>query len=134
NENCAGDRLTPNWGVPISDLGDGRFLFRLYFEVDVDRIENDGYKRIMQLRVRIDIRKSLKRKKKFAFLNGLCAYVCFEYKKLTLCYLLCGKLRYGESFCQIRALHSRHDYDYQMDISLGVSSCRVDIWRNRWLV
>ncbi|MBA0570269.1 hypothetical protein Golob_003948 [Gossypium lobatum] len=32
----------PNGGVSILDLGDGRFLFRLYFEVDVDRIEKNG--------------------------------------------------------------------------------------------
>ncbi|KAK8570944.1 hypothetical protein V6N13_094041 [Hibiscus sabdariffa] len=32
----------PTKGISISDLGSGRFLFRLYYELDVERIEKGG--------------------------------------------------------------------------------------------
>ncbi|KAH1106141.1 hypothetical protein J1N35_009909 [Gossypium stocksii] len=127
----------PIEGVSILDLGNGRFLFRFYFEVDVDRIEKMmlmydipygfmfdvvakqlgsfigvflkygasdielRYRRIMGIRVQIDVRKSLKKKKKLAFLSGPPVYVRFEYEKLTLFCFLCEKLGHGESFARL---------------------------------
>ncbi|MBA0778028.1 hypothetical protein Gotri_005961 [Gossypium trilobum] len=69
-----------------------------------------GYKRIIRIRVRINVRKPLKRKKKLVLLNGESVYVRFEYEKLTLFCFLSGKLRHGESFCPIRAHHPLQEY------------------------
>ncbi|MBA0734290.1 hypothetical protein Gogos_018220 [Gossypium gossypioides] len=99
----------PIGGVSISDMENGRFLFRFYFEVNVDQarqlgsfigvfFEYDastiqlGYKGIMRLRVRVDVMKPLKRKKKLTLSNGA------------------------------------------SDISLRAQSKRNVAWRSRWLV
>ncbi|MBA0749227.1 hypothetical protein Gogos_003176 [Gossypium gossypioides] len=107
----------PNGGVPILDLGDGEdpmsiqlylvdFWMLIYdllhgfmpkaiakqlgsfigvfLEYDALAIQL-GYKRIMRLK--------------------------FEYEKLTLFFFLCGKLGHGKSFCLIRALHPRQEYE-----------------------
>lgn len=63
-----------------------------------------GYKGIMWVRVRFDIQKLLKRKKKLVLPNGRQAYARFEYEKLTLFCFPCGKLGYEESFCPVRIL------------------------------
>ncbi|MBA0853204.1 hypothetical protein Goshw_014742 [Gossypium schwendimanii] len=70
-------------------------------EYDASDIEL-RYKRIMGIRVRIDVRKPLKRKKKLAFSNGPPVYIRFEYEKLTLFCFLCGKLGHGESFARLK--------------------------------
>ncbi|KAE8669497.1 hypothetical protein F3Y22_tig00112231pilonHSYRG00051 [Hibiscus syriacus] len=54
------------------------------------------YKRMMHIQFRVNIRQPLKRKKKFALLNGAYAYAHFEYEKLTLFCFMCGCLGYGE--------------------------------------
>ncbi|MBA0881584.1 hypothetical protein Goshw_011787 [Gossypium schwendimanii] len=77
-----------------------------------------GYKCIMRIRVRVDVRKPLKRKKMIALKNGESVYVRFEYEKLTLFCFLCGKLGYGESFCPIRAIQPQSEYVFNWDISL----------------
>ncbi|KAE8684535.1 hypothetical protein F3Y22_tig00111128pilonHSYRG00150 [Hibiscus syriacus] len=141
----------PIGGISIFKLGDDRFLFRLYHEVDVDRLEyedshllilhrlqvgenqmlvalekvdfwiivNDlivgyileqvaqqfghflgsfieydasvvtlGYKGSIRIRVKVDIQKPLRRKKKLSLANGSFAYVSFQYEKLRLFYFL----------------------------------------------
>lgn len=156
----------PIGGDSIEDLEEGRFLFRFYLEVDVDRIIRDGpctfnshllilhrlrlgenlltvelcwidcwllihdipfgfmsehvakqlgnfigsfieydtkivqsgRGRIMCVRVKMNVGKPLRRRKKFTLPNGDSAYVRFEYEKLSLFCFLCGKLGDSESF------------------------------------
>ncbi|MBA0840667.1 hypothetical protein Goarm_003234 [Gossypium armourianum] len=56
-----------------------------------------GNMRVMQIRVKLDVRRSLQRRKKFALPNGVSAYVRFEYEKLSLFCFLCGTLGHGKS-------------------------------------
>lgn len=57
-----------------------------------------GSKRFMGIRVKIDVRQPLRRRKRFALPNGDSTYARFEYEKLSLICFLCGKLGHGESF------------------------------------
>ncbi|PPS14507.1 hypothetical protein GOBAR_AA06064 [Gossypium barbadense] len=77
-----------------------------------------GYKRIMRIRVRVDVRKPLKRKKRIALKNGESIYVRFEYEKLTLFCFLCGRLGYGESFYPVRVTQPQSENIFNWDISL----------------
>ncbi|KAG8498081.1 hypothetical protein CXB51_007414 [Gossypium anomalum] len=192
----------PIGSVSISDLGRERYLFRFYYEVDVERvlkngpwnfnshllilfrlqqgedplsvplhwvefwilihdlpfgfitdavahqlgnfigefIEYDsvavqlGYKRIMRVRVKVDVRKPLKRKKRIALRNGDSVYVRFEYEKLTLFCFLCGKLGHGESFCPVRIIQPQSEYVFKWDISLRAQSRKNQSWKSKWLV
>ncbi|KAL4369555.1 hypothetical protein GQ457_05G026340 [Hibiscus cannabinus] len=99
----------PPSGISVSDLGNGRYLFRLYHEFDVHRIDSGGpwhfnshllvlhilkdirkfsrkvflgEKRIMRIRVKIDVRIPLKQRKKFALPNANATYAHFQYEKL----------------------------------------------------
>lgn len=63
-----------------------------------------GFAGVLRVRVKVDIRKPLKRKKRVALLNVSISYVTFAYEKLTLFYFLCGKLGHEESFCPNRVL------------------------------
>ncbi|MBA0568542.1 hypothetical protein Golob_006033 [Gossypium lobatum] len=105
--------------MPIHDLPLG-FIFETvaqqlgnfigaFIEYDVLATQL-GYKRIIRIRVRINVRKPLKRKKKRVLPNGESVYVRFEYEKITLFCFLCGKLGHGESFCPIRDHHPRQEY------------------------
>ncbi|MBA0594235.1 hypothetical protein Gorai_011147, partial [Gossypium raimondii] len=192
----------PIEGVSISNLGNERFLFKFYFEVDVNKVEKNGswnfnshllvlhrlkeeedplsvqlnwvdfwmlihdlplgfmseavarqlgsfigvfleydasttqlgYKRIMMLNVRIDVRKPLKKKKKLTLSNGESIYVRFEYEKLTLFCFLCGKLRHGKTFYPIRAHNPLQEYVFRWDISLRAQLRKILAWKSRWLV
>ncbi|MBA0771799.1 hypothetical protein Gotri_007272 [Gossypium trilobum] len=121
----------PIGGISISDLNKGIFLFRLYHKMDMDRIKASGvlleydvkvvslgYKGIMRVRVRFNIQKPLKRKKKIVLPNGTQTYVSFACEKLTLFCFVCGILRHGESFCPVRILQEKQDFILGWDISL----------------
>ncbi|MBA0636002.1 hypothetical protein Godav_024682 [Gossypium davidsonii] len=54
----------------------GNFI-REFIEYDTAATQL-GYKRIMRIRVRVDVRKPLKRKKRIALKNGESVYVRFE--------------------------------------------------------
>ncbi|MBA0724775.1 hypothetical protein Golax_021437 [Gossypium laxum] len=41
---------------------------------------------------------------------------------------------HGKSFCLIRALHPRQEYEFQWDISLRAQPIKNTAWRSRWLV
>lgn len=52
----------------------------------------------------MNVRKSLRRKKKIALLDRSFHYVTFAYEKLTLFCFIFGKLGHGEDFCPLRIL------------------------------
>ncbi|MBA0880649.1 hypothetical protein Goshw_021986 [Gossypium schwendimanii] len=84
-----------------------------------------GYKRIIRINVRIDVRKSLKRKKNLTLSNGKPIYVRFKYEKLTLFCFFCGKIGHGESFCLIRAHNPWQEYVFHWDIYLRAQSMKI---------
>ncbi|MBA0731756.1 hypothetical protein Golax_025877 [Gossypium laxum] len=57
-----------------------------------------GNKNFMRIRVQIDIRRPLKRRKKISF-GGNYSYVTFKYERLSLFYF-CGKLGHNDLFCK----------------------------------
>lgn len=73
-------------------------------------LEYDGkalplrFSRFMSVRVRVDVRNPLKRKKKLGLSNGSFTYVTFAYEKVTLFCFLCGKLGHEESYCTSQIL------------------------------
>lgn len=82
-------------------------------------LEYDGssnqlsYKRIMRVRVRVDVRRPLRRRKSLTLPAGESSFVRFEYEKLTLFCFICGKLGHGESYCPIRAHDPQHCFTFQ---------------------
>lgn len=79
-----------------------------YLKYDV-KVVSLGYVGILRVRVRIDVRKPLKRKKRTAFPNDSLLYVSFVHEKLTLFCFLCGKLGHGKSSCPLRILQVDQD-------------------------
>lgn len=57
----------------------------------------------MRIRVQIDIRCPLKRKKQVMYC-GRCWYVKFKYERLSLFYFNCGRLRHSDSFCEAKIM------------------------------
>ncbi|MBA0847352.1 hypothetical protein Goshw_016695 [Gossypium schwendimanii] len=60
-----------------------------------------GSRNFMRIRVQIDIRRPLKRRKKISF-GGNCSYVTFKYERLSLFCFYYGKLGHNDSFCEER--------------------------------
>lgn len=79
-------------------IGDfiGRFL-----EYDTSLVTR-GFGQYMRIRVSIDVRLPLKRKKRISAVQSSSSYEVFQYKRLPLFCFLCGRLGHGESFCQVR--------------------------------
>ncbi|KAE8702082.1 hypothetical protein F3Y22_tig00110503pilonHSYRG00763 [Hibiscus syriacus] len=77
-----------------------------------------GYKGIIRIIVRLDIRTPLKRRKKLLLASGQSHYVRFEYEKVTLFCFVCGILGHGESFCPIRVAHPDREIIMSWDSSL----------------
>lgn len=83
-----------------------------------------GYSGTMRVRVKVDVRITLKRKKKIAFLNGSLTYVTFAYEKLTQFCFLYDKLGHGESFCPSQILQVNQNLSLGWDIFLCALSRR----------
>ncbi|XP_039020907.1 uncharacterized protein LOC120152864 [Hibiscus syriacus] len=91
-----------------------------------------GYKRIMKVRVRIDSRILLKRRK-MLLANGSHNYVRFEYENLTLFCFICGRLGHGESFCPVRLYSENQEIAMEWDASLRAPQRRSAPPYGRWL-
>ncbi|MFQ6628525.1 hypothetical protein Gotur_007814 [Gossypium turneri] len=78
----------------------------LQVQVDSDS-EYDGLslgkenRNFMGIRVQIDIRRPLKRKKQVMF-RSKCSYVRFKSERLTLFCFYCGCLGHSDSFCEVK--------------------------------
>ncbi|XP_016694273.1 uncharacterized protein At4g02000-like [Gossypium hirsutum] len=79
-------------------LGDFIGKFMEYNSAMVTR----GGGKFMRIRVLLDIRKPLKRKKRISIEQNKFIYVIFQYERLSLFYFICGRLGHGESFCEVR--------------------------------
>ncbi|MBA0613667.1 hypothetical protein Godav_014054, partial [Gossypium davidsonii] len=62
--------------------------------------ENRNY---MRVRVQIDVRKPLRRKKQ-VMSNGVCSYVKFKYERLMLFHFFCGCLGHNDSYCDAKMM------------------------------
>ncbi|KAH1047665.1 hypothetical protein J1N35_038449 [Gossypium stocksii] len=104
-----------------------------FLDYDTSFIQS-GNMRFMWIRVKLDVRRSLRRRKKFALPNGVSAYVHFDYEKLSLFYLFGSKLGHGESFYQLRATLSKQNVVFYWDLSLRALPHRAAVWKSKWLV
>ncbi|MBA0602507.1 hypothetical protein Gorai_002687 [Gossypium raimondii] len=75
-----------------------------------------GHAKLLTIRVRLDVRRSLKRKKKFMFSLGKCYYVDFKYERLALFCFFYGRLGHNDCFCQAK-----------MDLGVEVAEMRWDL-------
>lgn len=60
----------------------------------------------MRVRVRLDVRKPLMRRKKLINDEGEAFFVRFKYERLILFCFLCGRLSHHDSYCDVR-LHRK---------------------------
>ncbi|MBA0819071.1 hypothetical protein Gohar_000085 [Gossypium harknessii] len=87
----------------------------------------------MPIRVQVDIRHPLKRKKQVMFKNK-CSYVRFKYERLTpFFYFYCGRLGHNDSFCEAK-MEAGVEVDMMgWDLSLRAQSRRAQAMRSVWL-
>ncbi|MBA0788546.1 hypothetical protein Gotri_027859, partial [Gossypium trilobum] len=119
----------PFW-VQIHDVPIGLFSENLakllgnfigaFLEYDGSNLgkENCNY---MRVRVQIDVRKPLRRKKQ-VMSNGVCSYVKFKYERLTLFYFLCGRLGHNDSYCETKMMIGIDFIEMGWDLSLRAPS------------
>lgn len=94
----------------------GDFLGQL-LEYDTKSL-NKGYGGYMRIRVRIDVRNLLMRRKKLILGNKSCIYARFQYEKLSLFCFLCGRLGHSERFCPTRIVHGKKKLEFGYDLSV----------------
>ncbi|MBA0593239.1 hypothetical protein Gorai_010193 [Gossypium raimondii] len=117
--------FTPFW-VQIHDVPIGLFSEKLaiqlgnfigvFLEYDTSNLgkENRNY---MRVRVQIDVRKPLKRKKQ-VLCKGVRSYVTFKYERLSLFCFYCGRLGHNDSFCEIKMMTRTYIDELGWDLSL----------------
>ncbi|MBA0782715.1 hypothetical protein Gotri_000553 [Gossypium trilobum] len=86
----------------------------------------------MRIRVRIDIRHPLKRKKQIMCYRK-CSYVRFKYERLSIFYFYCGRLGHSDSFCEARIEVGVEAKEIGWDLSLRAQSCRAQTMTSVWL-
>ncbi|MFQ6647703.1 hypothetical protein Gotur_021921, partial [Gossypium turneri] len=113
----------PFKGVQIRDLGEKRNFIGIFQEYDSSSLGKENMN-FMRIRLHIDIRRPLKRKKQVMFKNK-CYYVRFKYERLTLCCFYCGRLGHNDSFCEAK-MEARVEIDEMgWDFSLHAQSRRA---------
>ncbi|PPD73732.1 hypothetical protein GOBAR_DD29348 [Gossypium barbadense] len=132
--------LTPFWvqiyNIPAGLFSDilavqlGNFLGNL-MEHDVSSL-GKGNRNFMRIRVQIDIRSPLKRRKKISF-SGKCSYVNFKYEHFSLFCLYCGRLGHNDSFCEERMNLGGEIAEMGWDLSLRAQSRRSLTMKSIWL-
>ncbi|KAH1128926.1 hypothetical protein J1N35_000304 [Gossypium stocksii] len=92
-----------------------------------------GLRNFMRIRVLVDVRKLLKRRKKLLIAKSKECIVSFKYEKLTTFCFLCGQLRHGETFCPIRMTQGSKELPFGWDISLKALPRRMVVNGSPWL-
>ncbi|XP_016675311.2 uncharacterized protein At4g02000-like [Gossypium hirsutum] len=105
----------------------GRFL-----ELDSKQL-NKGLMSYLRVRVEIDVKKPLKRKKKIMLPLPKLTYANFQYEKLTLFSFLCGCLGHNDKFCPARLNLRGEIVEFGWSISLKVVKGRAITASNVWL-
>ncbi|MBA0734362.1 hypothetical protein Gogos_018279 [Gossypium gossypioides] len=105
----------------------GRFL-----EYDLKHL-NRGLMNHLKIRVELDVRKPLKRRKKIVLPLSKFTYVNFRYERLTLFCFLCGCLGPNHKFCPITLNRRGVIMDFGWNISLKEKVRRANTTNNVWL-
>ncbi|PPR87153.1 hypothetical protein GOBAR_AA33534 [Gossypium barbadense] len=109
----------------------GDFISR-FLEYDTSLVTK-GFGQYMRIRVSIDVRLPLKRKKRIGAVQSSSSYVVFQYERLPLFCFLCDCLGHRESFCQVRLTLRNQQVEFGWDVSLRASPRRGGQAVSKWL-
>lgn len=87
----------------------------------------------MLIKVKLDVRAPLKRKKNILVGEERIFYAWFQYEKLSLFCFIYGKMVHGESFCPLRVRMDPMKIVFGWDVSFRVAAKRRAATINRWL-
>ncbi|KAL1086194.1 hypothetical protein V6Z11_D08G101000 [Gossypium hirsutum] len=100
-------------------------------EHDVSYLGKEN-RNFMRIKVQIDIRPPLKRRKKISF-GGKCSYVTFKYEGLSLLYFYCGRLGHNGSFYEAKMNLGVEITEMGWEISIRAQSRRSLSMNSIWL-
>lgn len=126
------DPWRPNW---VLFRGSQQVNGRLYWKI-LGVQWNEFRERDTSLscmRVQLDVRQPLRRKKKVSFNLGNISYVTFKYERLMLFSFFCGRLGHSDSFCQIKMDLGFEVGSMTWDLSLRAQTRRALAMHNIWL-
>lgn len=93
----------------------------------------DGVRGYMRIRIKLDVRVPLRRKKKIMVNTNKHVYAQFQYEHLSLFCFLCGHLGHGEGFCPIRAIKGKQKLVAESGVFLLEVSRRAEGAKSCWL-
>ncbi|MBA0819562.1 hypothetical protein Gohar_028341 [Gossypium harknessii] len=108
----------------------GNFI-GVFMEYDGSKLGKEN-RNFMRIRVQIDIRKPLKRKKQVMFC-GSCSYVKFKYERLSLFCFYCGRLGHNDSFYEAKMMVREETAEMGWDLSLRAPFRRALSMNSIWL-
>ncbi|MBA0790797.1 hypothetical protein Gohar_015422 [Gossypium harknessii] len=132
--------FVPFW-VQIHDVPVGLFsknfakqlgnFVGVFLEYDASNLgkENRNY---MRIRVQIDVRNPLKRKKQ-VMSSGTRSYVKFKYERLSLFCFFYGRLGHNDSYCEARMMLGVDISEMGWDLTLRAPSRRALAMNSIWL-
>ncbi|MBA0760041.1 hypothetical protein Gotri_022831 [Gossypium trilobum] len=88
------------------------------------KILTKGFRKIMCIKVCLDVQNPLKRKKRVTYGEDKSTYADFQYERLSLFCFLCGQLGHDESFCPLRLSLGFQKFEFGWDISLRIVTRR----------
>ncbi|KAG8493539.1 hypothetical protein CXB51_011042 [Gossypium anomalum] len=103
-----------------------------FLEYDTSLVTR-GVSQYMRIRVIIDTRLPLKRKKKIGIGLNKFTYALFQYERLLLFCFLCCRLGHGESFCQVCLTLRNQQMEFGWDLSLRAAPRRGGQVASKWL-
>ncbi|XP_016706873.1 uncharacterized protein [Gossypium hirsutum] len=108
----------------------GKFI-GVFMEYDSSKLGKENCN-FMRVRVQVDIRRPLRRKKQLMF-NGQCSYVLFKYERLSLFCFYCGHLVHIDSFCEAKMTLGVEVAEMGWDLTLRDQSRRALAMKIVWL-
>lgn len=108
----------------------GNFI-GVFLEYDASNLRKEN-RNFMRVRVQIDVRKPIRRKKQ-VMSNGVCSYVKFKYEKLSLFCFFCGRLGHNDSYCETKMTLGSNPIEIGWDLSLRAPSRRALSMNSIWL-
>lgn len=109
----------------------GNFIGR-FLEYDTT-IVTRGIKKFMRVRVCLNVRSPLKRRKFILYGQNNSTNATFQYEKLSLLCFMCERLEHGDSFCLLRLTTGAQEMTLGCDLSIRAPPKRTMQNERRWL-